>query len=286
MKKLLAIAVAVVLGATIFFSNTESLEKRCERAQHQVALLRDERGGSGSGFVVIRENDEGQKRVFLWTAAHVVDSAPTQQTIRFFHFNGHKSGHATFPARVIVYSKKHDLALMLVDCPPDFFRNSVFANDDARLTDYVFVVGNPLGEPYDGSVHIGHVSQRGVTTTLWGVDLDQTTAIIVPGNSGGPVFNKAGEVVGVVVGWARLPGIGLYVPLRQIRHWAARAGIVWAMLGDNCPSDDVLEKYIARSAQELAPPAAPPTILILPLGPGNSLPIPPDPPVIPIPICP
>lgn len=275
-------AVIVALSCQDF----ESLESKLLKAQQQVTLLKDDRG-TGSGFVVVRENARGEKRVFLWTAAHVIEQSPKQQVIRLFHFDGRKGGNATFKGRVIVYSRKHDLALLLVDCPSDFFRNSKFASRDARLGDPVTVVGNPHGEDYDGSVHFGTVSQVGIRPEEWpwAIDLDQTTAIIVPGNSGGPVFNKHGEVVGVAVGWARMPGIGAYVPLRQIENWASRSGLLWALRGNLCPSDEILEKHIAISDHELNPPPAPP----VPPPPVDKLlvpPIPPDPPVIPVPICP
>lgn len=283
-------AVLVVLAGLLVGCGREPLEKRLQNLQQQVTLLKDDHG-TGSGFVVVRENARGEHRVFLWTAAHVIEQSPKQQVIRLFHFDGRKGGNATFKGRVIVYSRKHDLALLLVDCPADFFRTTKFASRDARLGDPVIVVGNPHGADYDGSVHFGTVSQVGINPGEgwpWSIDLDQTTAIIVPGNSGGPVFNKDGEVVGVAVGWARMPGIGAYVPLRQIEDWAARGGMLWAIRGSYCPSDDILEKHIAISAHELAPPPEPPVpvIVIPPLDILSVPPILPDPPVIPVPICP
>jgi len=252
--------VACLIAGALFFvvspgceRNTES---KYERAQAQTVLLADE-GGQASGFIVVRENIDGQKRVFCFTAAHVVEGRPEQNAIRLFHFNGgHKAGKATFKARVVRFSVKHDLALLLVDCPPDFFKTSEFAHSNARLGDPVFIAGNARGEAYDGSVTQGFVSQRGVFMDgwPWGTDLDQATAIAVPGNSGGPVFNTGGEVVGVLVGWAGLPGISLYVPLDKIEKWAKKDGISWAVRGSYCPSDESLEDAISLSKLLLTPP--------------------------------
>lgn len=258
------VAAVALLGATFAFFNPLQFRPpasaKFHRAQAQTVLLKD-KGGQASGVVVVRSNPEGKKRVFIWTAAHVVDKAPELDAIRIFHSDGHKSGYAVFKARCVSFSVKHDLALLLVDCPADFFTPATFGHKDAILGEHIFVVGNALGEMFDGSVTQGNVSQVGVRPAsgwFWDCDLDQTTATIVPGNSGGPVYNDKGEVIGIAVGWARMPTIGVYVPLREIVSWAKDAGVIWAVRDYLCPPDDVLEKTITLTKKLLTPPPPPP----------------------------
>jgi S1-C subfamily serine protease len=281
-KKQLA---GVLLVSALFFvilPTPETPKAKFERAQNQTVLL-TEKGGQASGFVVERTGPQG-RRVFIWTAAHVVDKAPVQEVVKLYHFQGHKAGKTVFKARVVAYSVKHDLALLLADVPPGFFQTATFADENVCLGDPVFVVGNALGAAFDGSVTQGYVSQCSIFVEdwPWGIALDQTTAIIVPGNSGGPVFNAKGQIVGVAVGWARMPGIGFYVPLNRIEEWAKDAGVYWAMYGNYCPSDSLLEANIAVAAARLLPP--PPAPDPDPVGPG--IPQPGDPPVNSFPIAP
>jgi serine protease Do len=275
------LAGALLAGALWFFvvlpAQEPSPSIKFEKAQNQTVLL-TERGGQASGFVVERSGPQG-RRVFIWTAAHVVEHAPVQDVVRLYHFQGHKAGKSVFEARVVAYSTKHDLALLLADVPPGFFQTATFADANVCLGDPVFVVGNAHGAAFDGSVTQGHVSQCDVFVDgwPWGIALDQTTAIIVPGNSGGPVFNDKGEVVGVAVGWASMPGIGFYVPLSKIEGWAKDAGVYWAMYGNSCPSDKLLEAAIAVAAKQLTPPPPPPRVPAPdPIGPG--IPQPEEPP--------
>jgi serine protease Do len=278
---------AIALASAIFFflPSDEPPKAKFERAQNQTVLLTDS-GGQASGFVIERDGPQG-RRVFIWTAAHVVRDTPALDVVRLYHFQGHKAGKSVFNARVVAFSAKHDLALLLADVPPGFFQAATFANENACLGDQIFVVGNAHGAAFDGSVTQGHVSQCSIWPEdwIWGIPLDQTTAIIVPGNSGGPVFNVKGQIVGVAVGWARMPGIGFYVPLNRIEEWAKDAEILWAMYGNYCPSDKILEAAIAIAAKQLTPPPPPPPPISRdPVGPG--VPQPDDPPVHSSPIVP
>lgn len=280
--------VGTLLTGVLLFATLpapETTKAKFERAQNQTVLLTD-KGGQASGFVVERNGPQG-RRVFIWTAAHVVANAPVLDVVKLYHFQGHKAGKTVFEARVVAYSTKHDLALLLADVPPGFFSTAAFADANVCLGDPVFVVGNAHGAAFDGSVTQGHVSQCNVFVEdwPWGIALDQTTAIIVPGNSGGPVYNVKGQVVGVAVGWASMTGIGFYVPLNRIEEWAKEAGIYWAMYGSSCPSDKLLEAAITVAAKQLLPP--PPPVRVSPpdrVGPG--VPQPEDPPVNSSPIVP
>ena len=134
----------------------------------------------GSGFVISSSG-------FIVTNNHVIDGADEIQ-IEFF------SGEV-LPAKVIGTDKNTDIAVLKVepDVPLEFVG---FGDSDiARVGDWVVAMGNPMGQGF--SVSAGIVSAR--NRALAGIydDYIQTDAAINRGNSGGPLFNLEGDVVGV-----------------------------------------------------------------------------------------
>ena len=133
----------------------------------------------GSGFVI---SDDG----FIVTNNHVIEGADEIE-IEF------KDG-ARRSATVVGTDKQTDIALLKVDAndlPFVGFGDS----DDARVGDWVLALGNPLGQGFSAST--GIVSARGRALTGTYDDFIQTDASINRGNSGGPLFNMDGEVIGV-----------------------------------------------------------------------------------------
>ncbi len=134
----------------------------------------------GSGFVI---SEDG----YIVTNNHVIDGA---DEIEVEFFNGE-----SLPADVVGTDAQTDIALLKVesDAPlqPVPFGNS----DDASVGDWVMAMGNPLGQGF--SVSAGIVSARNRALSGTYDDYIQTDAAINRGNSGGPLFNMEGEVVGV-----------------------------------------------------------------------------------------
>lgn len=139
----------------------------------------------GSGFVI---SEDG----FIVTNNHVIDGADEIQ-IEFFPGEGQPA--ETLPAKVIGTDPKTDIALLKVeaDMPLRFVRFG--DSDTARVGDWVVAMGNPLGQGF--SVSAGIVSARNRALSGTYDDYIQTDAAINRGNSGGPLFNMEGEVVGV-----------------------------------------------------------------------------------------
>ncbi len=134
----------------------------------------------GSGFVI---SEDG----YVVTNNHVIESAD-EIIIEFY------SG-AELTAKVIGTDPKTDIALLKVesDAPLPFVN---FGDSDlARVGDWVVAMGNPLGQGF--SVSAGIVSARNRALSGTYDDYIQTDAAINRGNSGGPLFNLAGEVIGV-----------------------------------------------------------------------------------------
>jgi serine protease Do len=133
----------------------------------------------GSGFVV---SEDG----FIVTNNHVIEGAD-EINIEFF-------GGKQLPAKLIGTDPKTDIALLKVEAeglPFVAFGNS----DEMRVGDWVMAMGNPLGQGF--SVSAGIVSARGRELSGAYDDFLQTDAAINKGNSGGPLFNLDGDVVGV-----------------------------------------------------------------------------------------
>ena len=134
----------------------------------------------GSGFVI---SEDG----YVVTNNHVIEGAD-EILIEFF------SGEE-LPAKVIGTDPKTDIALLKVetDQPLPFVP---FGNSDvSRVGDWVISMGNPLGQGF--SVSAGIVSARNRALSGTYDDYIQTDAAINRGNSGGPLFNMDGEVIGV-----------------------------------------------------------------------------------------
>ena len=210
--------------------------------------------GEGSGVVIRRENRFGQPRLFVWTAAHVVDGADDYAVVsrQIIRNEGHKVGTLDFKAKLILRSDASvDLALLWLDAPLGYFSGAEFDTGELRIGQPLYHVGNFFGETFDDSFSTGVLSQFGAHPGKdwpWGdAFLDQMTTLIVPGSSGGPVFNAENDkLVGIAVGWAGLPGISFFVPLRTIIPFSHQTGFDWAVYGSWCPTDAELRGLALR----------------------------------------
>jgi serine protease Do len=135
------------------------------------------------------------------TAAHAVQTAD-QINVKFL------SGE-TVGARVVASPLFADVALLQLESVP---KQAVVAklgdSDKVQVGDEVFVVGAPYGLAH--TLTVGHVSARRKPNVISGGfelgELFQTDAAINRGNSGGPMFNMAGEVVGIATGILTMSG--------------------------------------------------------------------------------
>jgi len=139
----------------------------------------------GSGFVIDREGD-------IATNDHVVQGT-SDVRVGF-------SGGATYPAKVVGTDPSTDLAVIRVQAPPAILHPLQFANSGAaQVGDTVYAIGNPFG--LDRTMTAGIVSAIGrdiqAPNGLGIPNAIQTDAPINHGNSGGPLLDAAGRVVGI-----------------------------------------------------------------------------------------
>ncbi|WP_425098673.1 DegQ family serine endoprotease [Tropicibacter sp. S64] len=134
----------------------------------------------GSGFVI---SEDG----FIVTNNHVIEGA---DEIEIEFFEG-----MTLPAQLIGTDPNTDIALLKVEADKPLKFVSFGDSDKSRVGDWVMAMGNPLGQGF--SVSAGIVSARNRALSGTYDDYIQTDAAINRGNSGGPLFNMDGEVIGV-----------------------------------------------------------------------------------------
>ncbi len=164
---------------------------------------------SGSGFIV---SEDG----YIVTNHHVIEDASVLQIIM--------SDGTEFAAQVIGYESSNDVALLKVEAT-DLPCVKLGSSDALVVGDQVAAVGNPLGE-LTSTLTVGYVSakDRIVSTDGTAMNMLQTDAAINSGNSGGPLFNMKGEVVGITTAkysgssnsGATIEGIGFAIPIDDV----------------------------------------------------------------------
>jgi serine protease Do len=136
--------------------------------------------GLGSGFIVSPDG-------YIVTNAHVVDGA-SEVTVKL-------TDRREFTAKVIGSDKRTDIALIKIDAK-NLQALDIHANPAIKRGEWVVAIGSPFG--FESSVSAGVIS--GVHRALPNgqmVPFIQTDVAVNPGNSGGPLLNAAGQVVGV-----------------------------------------------------------------------------------------
>lgn len=163
----------------------------------------------GSGFIIDKDG-------LIVTNHHVV-AGSDEVSIKFYD-------NTEIPAKIIGSDPKTDLALLKVDAKKPLVPVNFGDSNKARIGDVVIAIGNPLG--FGGTVTTGIISSKGrdlgMTLDELVDDFIQTDAAINSGNSGGPLFNVSGEVIGVntaipAAGGGTNIGIGFAIPANTVR---------------------------------------------------------------------
>jgi serine protease Do len=153
----------------------------------------------GSGFII---NEKG----VVVTNNHVIEGAEDIVV----QVNGDKE----FKAKVIGADPLSDIAVLQLDTKEKFIPVKFGDSDKARIGDWVIAIGNPFG--FGGTVTSGIISARNRSIGLSRYeDYIQTDASINSGNSGGPLFDMNGDVIGIntaILGRSGNVGIGFSIP--------------------------------------------------------------------------
>ena len=163
----------------------------------------------GTGFVLTEDG-------YVVTNYHVVESA-SSVNVTFCDGQVH-------PAELVGYDSTNDVAVLKLEA--NGLDAVTLGSSDALIVgDQVVAIGNPLGE-LTSTLTVGYVSakERTVDTDGTVINMIQTDAAINSGNSGGPLFNMKGEVVGITTAkysgasssGASIEGIGFAIPMDDV----------------------------------------------------------------------
>ena len=163
--------------------------------------------GQGSGFIL---DPQGH----ILTNNHVIDNA---QRVEVTLYDKHK-----YKATVVGIDKQHDLALLLINAP-NLTPATLSQSNGLVVGQRVYAIGNPFG--LSGTMTRGIISairSIGVQNGSPIEDAIQTDAAVNPGNSGGPLLNSRGEVIGITTliasaGADQSAGIGFAIPINTAK---------------------------------------------------------------------
>lgn len=164
---------------------------------------------SGSGFVI---SEDG----YVVTNYHVVQGATSLTVIL--------SDSTEYDATLVGGDETNDIAVLKIEAEGLQYV-TIGSSEELTVGDQVVAIGNPLGE-LTSTLTAGYVSakDRDVSTSGAAINMIQTDAAINSGNSGGPLFNMKGEVVGITTAkysgtsasGATIEGIGFAIPMDDV----------------------------------------------------------------------
>jgi len=164
---------------------------------------------SGTGFII---SEDG----YLVTNEHVIDSVLTNNNyslkVRVPGFD------EMIPATVVGSDIQTDIAVVKLMEEQTYPYVTLGNSDTLQVGELVVAIGNPLGR-LEGTVTVGVVSalNREFNTNGYGIELIQTDASVNSGNSGGPLVNSFGEVVGVInAKISSAEGLGFAIPISDV----------------------------------------------------------------------
>ena len=164
---------------------------------------------TGSGFILSPDG-------YIATNCHVIDGAVSISVIT--------GDNTEYEAKLLGKDPTNDVAVLKVEAQ-GLPAVKIGSSNDLLIGDMVVAIGNPLGE-LTATQTVGYIGgkDRTVTTGEAAIYMLQTDAAINSGNSGGPLFNMKGEVIGITTakysgtsgGGASIEGIGFAIPIDDV----------------------------------------------------------------------
>ena len=198
------------LTPSIVHIESKSVRQSEGRGPRGARVRRVEETGSGVIISIF-----GQK--YVLTNRHIVADTPLDSIHVFL------SDRRVLGVKQILSSEDFDVALVSID-GDNLVAAAVGDSDKVEITDPVFVFGSPFG--LSGSVSAGIISAKGRRKIPQGgqlvpiQDFLQTDATVNPGNSGGPLVNRRGEVIGIVTAIASSgggsEGVAFAIPINDM----------------------------------------------------------------------
>lgn len=194
----------------VYAMNVNSVVAISNQATTNIYGQVTETASSGSGFII---SEDG----YVVSNYHVVEGATTLTVITY--------DGTEYPAELVGYEQANDVALLKVDAT-GLDAVDIGSSDELIVGDQVVAIGNPLGE-LTSTLTVGYISAKDRTINTDGtfnINMMQTDAAINSGNSGGPLFNSNGEVIGITTAkysgssnsGASIEGIGFAIPIDDV----------------------------------------------------------------------
>ena len=187
--------------------------------------------GSGSGFFVLKDGT-------IITNYHVIEGCEVNKV----SYKG-----TQYNAKVLSVDKVNDIAILKTDIVPQ--RVFSVSDDDVSLLEDVVVAGYPLGKQISAAIK----THKGVVTALAGAgdnySFFQTDAAINQGNSGGPIINQKGNVVGIAVAtWVEegVQGVHFGIKSSTLKTFASANGLSFISPNNRDFSNKELGKLITE----------------------------------------
>lgn len=218
--------------------NDGSLSASVEKVYDAVMMIRNYKENqiqsTGSGFVYKTDDKYG----YVLTNHHVIDGASKITLIR--------SDDKEIEGTVLGSDVYLDLAVVRINKDEVIDKAVITTSENSKVGDTVFTIGSPLGYEYRGTVTDGILSgkDRMVSVSISGNTNDyvmkvlQTNAAVNPGNSGGPLLNASGEVIGIIslkLVQTEVENMGFAIPIEyamsHIENLEQGKAIVRPMLG-------------------------------------------------------
>lgn len=176
---------------------------------------------TGTGFIY----KKAKGMAYIITNNHVIDGADKAQ----IEFN---DSDKKIDAKIVGGDKYADIAVLTVDDNDEYKTVEIGDNEALKLGDTIFTVGTPMGSMYKGTVTKGILSgkDRMVEVNVSGSTADyymkviQIDAAVNPGNSGGPLCDVSGNVIGVIslkIVEDRVEGMGFAIPIEDALNYAS-----------------------------------------------------------------
>lgn len=177
---------------------------------------------TGTGFVYGKDDKYG----YVLTNAHVVSGATNIQ--------GTLSNNKVTTLTILGTDTYTDLAVLRMDVKDVIQVASIGTSQNMKVGNTVFTVGSPMGATYAGTVTKGILSGKdrlvetstsngsGLSTESYIVKVLQTDAAISPGNSGGPLVNLAGDIIGITslkLVDEQVEGMGFAIPIEDAMNY-------------------------------------------------------------------
>lgn len=218
--------------------NDGSLSASVEKIYDAVMMVRNYKENqiqsTGSGFVYKTDSEYG----YVLTNHHVIEGATKIVLVR--------SDDKEIDATVLGSDEYLDLAVLRINKSDVIDTAVISTSENSKIGDVVFTIGSPLGYEYRGTVTDGIISgkDRMVTVSIGGNTNDyvmkvlQTNAAVNPGNSGGPLVNAKGEVIGIIslkLVQTEVENMGFAIPIEyamsHIENLEKGQAIIRPMLG-------------------------------------------------------